>query len=282
MKIEKRVFVKSILIIVFSSILIQWFRSFQKICQTNRFLIYRYHDDIKINKYNSIVKKMFINDILTRNHRIFNEKKNNARIIVIITYYILTKRHDSSTLKNYRRKKFHWSKQKTNRKFDDLNFNWKRNLSKLWEKIICDETQFLKNFDFNIITTMFWFFVFIIIFVTITFISKKIKNWVNYMFFCESRKTNKWWSNFFLRKLSFNENDDSYAFFENHFVEKLQITMNAYLNWVKNIFNAIDQKFRLNKIWKKNHITSNSWKSHFFLTTNFLWKTICRSFKMSS
>ena len=155
-------------------------------------------------------------------------------------------------------------------------------MSKLWKKIICNETQFLKNFDFNIITTMFWLFVFFLIFVTITLISKKIKNWANYMFFYESRKTNKWWSKKFLRKLNFNENDDSYAFFKNHFVEKLQITMNAYLNWVKNIFNAIDQKFRLNKIWKKNHITSNSWKSHFFLTTNFLWKTICRSFKMSS
>ena len=192
MKIEKRVFVKSILIIVFSSILIQWFRSFQKICQSKCFLIYRYHDDVKINKYNSIAKEMFINDILIRNHRIFNEKENNARIIIIIIYYTLTKRHDSSTLLNYRRKEFHWSKQKTNRKFDHLNFNWKRNLSKLWKKIICDETQLFKNFDFNIITTMFWFFAVFCIFVIVTSISKKIKNWKIYMFFCEFSKTNKW------------------------------------------------------------------------------------------
>ena len=82
MKIEKRVFVKLILIIVFSSILIQWFRSFQKICQTNRFLIYRYHDDIKVNKYNFVAKKMFINDILTRNHRI---SKLHKRISVKIS-----------------------------------------------------------------------------------------------------------------------------------------------------------------------------------------------------
>ena len=41
---------------------------------------------------------MFINNILIRNYRIFNEKKNNARIIVIITYYILTKQHNLLTL----------------------------------------------------------------------------------------------------------------------------------------------------------------------------------------
>ena len=194
---------------------------------------------------------MLIDGILTRGHRIFNGNEDNARTIVVTTYYTLAERHGPSALKDYRRKELHWSKQKALRHSDELDPNWDRNLSGLWERIICDEAQLLKSFDSNITTTVFWLLVAFIIFVTATPIPGGIKDWASYMPFCQSSKASKWWSNKSLQELGFNEDDDPYALPEGHPAEKLQVTMQAYRGWVKNVSNAIDQGFRLGKIWKR-------------------------------
>ena len=222
---------KSFLILMFLVLIAQWISKFVQIA-FDQFIIYIYYDDERKNREKVIFDVKSITDTLTREHLMFNDNEQNAQIVIIFAYSIFAKRNELKALKTWRRNKKSYSNKMIQESEIKLNHSWESDLFDAFDIVLYDEVHSLKSLTIKSAIIVQWLDVKFHVLITVTSMSNDIDDWVEYMFFIESKEANSWWSSQSLEFMRIDENVNSFDLSHDHSAVKLRLTIKATNEWI--------------------------------------------------
>ena len=95
----------------------QWIEKFDIICP-GVFQIWQYHGDTRAGRHNPVRKEKFVEGLLERSSKMFDNSEATARIIILSSYGTIVKHHGPKALATWRKSQG-MSQQEAARFFDE-------------------------------------------------------------------------------------------------------------------------------------------------------------------
>ena len=240
------------------------------------FFLKWYYDDFRIIM-NFIVKfKQKIFDFLTKTHFLMNFfDERNVRVVIIIIFQTWTIRHESNALQFWRKN------QNTKNNKNNLNNEWNRDLIKNFEMTLIDEAHAMRNFFFQITTTLTWLNSHFIILMIDTSLSNEIFDFKKLMRLIQTSQTNDWWNSQNLFRFEIIVDINSFEFKNFDFASILQFTKYVVNEFIlRKNYDSFTQNVYLRKIYRHFFFDVHTYRD-FFIRHFLSLKRVCSKWKRS-
>jgi SNF2 family DNA or RNA helicase len=242
---------KPYLVVVPSSLLMQWIEELQKFTRT--FRLYLYHGDYRAKgaggpKLKRIAQK------LTKGHAIFKPREENANIIVLTSYQTFSVRHGPAALFTWRRKSG-MSASGAKALADIPDPKWELSLDGCFRMVVLDEAHLAKNEEAHINVATGWLEASFYVLATATPLHNSIFDFSGFLKLIQQPENARLITTGSF-ELRYRRGSDPFKLEPHHAAAKLALTTTAFKEFVLPK-DKVAQGLALERIWSKCLIRRN-------------------------
>ena len=227
----------------------QWIQEINQIV-FNQFIIYFYYEDKRSGR-NIFFDVKIINEMFIRKHEIFNDKKQNVKVIVIFVYITFAERNESKAQNIWKKNKRHFNSKKIENTETELNLLWVDNISKEFNILVCDECHMIKNSAVKASIALQWIKARFNILMSIIIMFNELSDFKDYWSFLKMKHSAFWWTFVSLHNMFIDADENFYKLFDDHSAVKLRLTAQIAKKYIhKNNYFDVIKELWLSKILK--------------------------------